>query len=57
MGGENVSCDFLGGKRTIERALQTSFGRLRKWDLSGLCRFPLRKTTGRKQTGGETYHR
>ena len=53
MGGQNVSCDFGGGKRTIERALsKTSFGGLRKWDLPGLCRFPLRKTTGRKRTGG-----
>ena len=25
MGGQNVSCDFGGGKRTIERALQNQF--------------------------------
>ena len=46
-GGGNVSCDFGGGKRTIECALQ-----LRKWDLSGLCPFPLRKMTLREQRGG-----
>ena len=58
MGGQNVSCDFLGGKRTIDAPSKASFGGLRKWDLPGLCRFPLRKTTGRKQRGGaETYHR
>ena len=27
MGGQNVSCDFLGGKRTIECALQNQFWR------------------------------
>ena len=41
-----------GGKRTIECALQNQFWRPQKMDLPGLCRFPLRKTTGRKQTGG-----
>ena len=36
------------------------FGRLRKWDWSGLCPFSLRKVTGRGQPegegGGGTYH-
>ena len=31
---------------------RASFGGLRKWDLSGLCPFPLRNMRGRKQTGG-----
>ena len=57
MGGKTYRAIFLGGKRTIERAFQNQFGGLRKWDLPGLRRFPLRKTTGRKQTGGKTYHR
>ena len=30
MGGQNVSCDFGGGKRTIERALQNQFWRPQK---------------------------
>ena len=53
MGGQNVSCDFLGGKTYHRvRPPKPSFGGLRKWDLPGLCRLPLRKTTGRIQTGG-----
>ena len=44
---------FWGGKRTIvSAASKTSFGGLRKWDLPGLCRFPLRKTTGENKRGG-----
>ena len=41
----------LGGKRTMECTSKTSFGGLREWDWSGLCSFPLRKMTGRGQTG------
>ena len=42
-----------GGKCTTERALQTWFGGLRKWDWSGLCPFPLRRTmTGREKGRG-----
>ena len=48
MGGQNV---FQGGRHTIERALQTSFGGFRKWDSSGLCPLPLSKKTGCEQTG------
>ena len=60
MGEQNVSCDFGGGENVPWSALsKTGFGGLRKWDLPGLCRFPLRKTPGRKTNGGggETYHR
>ena len=53
-GGQNVSCDFGGGGETYYRApppkplLEAS-----KWDLSGMCPFPLRRMTGREQRGGE----
>ena len=30
MGGQNVSCDFLGGKRATERAFQNWFGMAQK---------------------------
>ena len=56
MGGQNVSCDFGGGGK-YHRARPPKPGLVLEWDLPGLCRFPLRKTTGRKQTGGKTYHR
>ena len=52
MGGQNVSYDFLGGKRTIECALQNQFWRVPKVG-SGLCLFPLRKMTLCEQTGRE----
>ena len=45
-GGKRI-VRFWGGRRTVERALQTSFGGLRKLDSSGLCPFP-----GREQPGG-----
>ena len=32
-GGQNVLCDFLGGKRTIESALQNQFWRAQKGGL------------------------
>ena len=57
-GGQNVSCDFGGGggKRTIKHPLQNQFWRpqkvVRKWDLSGLCPFPLRRMTLREQRRG-----
>ena len=39
-GGQNVSCDFfLGGKRTIECALQNQFWRPQKVDWCGKCHF------------------
>ena len=42
---------------TVEPALQyISSGRLRKWDWSGLCLFPLRKMTGTAKLGAKTYH-
>ena len=46
-GGQIVSCDFGGVKRTIERALQN------QWDWSGLCPFRLRTMTGRGQREGK----
>ena len=52
-GGKTYRRDFGGGgKRTIKPPSKTSFGGLRKWDLSGLCPFPLRRMTLRKQRGG-----
>ena len=53
-GGQNVSCDFGGGKRTIERPSKTTFGGLRTWDLSGLCPFPPKTMTWSEQTGGSS---
>ena len=56
-GGQNVSCDFFcdfGDGKTYHKAPppKPSFGGLRKWDLSGLCPFPLRRMTLREQRGG-----
>ena len=52
-GGQNVTRDFgWGGKRTAERALQTTFGGLRNWAWSGRCLFPLREMTESRQKGG-----
>ena len=57
MGGKTYRAIFgeenVGGENVPKSGPpKTSFGGLRKWDLPGLCRFPLKKTTGRKQTGG-----
>ena len=44
---------FLGRKRTVAfpGIGAILFGRLRKWDWSGLCPFPLRKMTGCEHMG------
>ena len=58
MRGQNASCDFLGGKRTIVCILQNWFGGLRNCDWSGLCPFLLRRMTGREQREVfKSYHR
>ena len=53
-GGGKTYRAILGGEgqRTIKCPSKTSFGGLRKWDLSGLCPFPPRKMTGREQRRG-----
>ena len=56
-GGQNVSCDFGGENVLYSAPSKPSFGGLRKWDLSGLCPFPLRKMTLREQRGGGSYHK
>ena len=55
-GGAKLIVRFWGGE-TYYRAPKTSFGGLRKWDLSGLCPFLLRRMAGREQRGGKSYHR
>ena len=44
--------DLRRGKRTMERAPALVLEGSDKWDWSGLCLFPIRKTTGREQMGG-----
>ena len=57
-GGQNVSCDFGGENVPYSTPSKTSFGGLIKLDLSGLCRFPLRRMTLREQRGGgKSYHK
>ena len=51
-GGAKRIVRFWGRKRTIECALQTQFRRLQKVGFAWSVPVPLRKTTGRKQTGG-----
>ena len=53
-GGGKTYRAILGGESVPQSTpSKTSFGGLRKWDLSGLCPFPLRRMTLRKQRGGE----
>ena len=52
-GGGKTYRAILGGENVPQsNPSKTSFGGLRKWDLSGLCPFPLRRMTLRKQRGG-----
>ena len=51
-GGQNVSCDFGVGKRTIKHPLQNQFWRPRKVGID-MCPFPLRRMTLREQRGGD----
>ena len=60
MGGQNISCDFGGGERTIECALQNKFWRAEKvgfaWSVPVSSKENNRaKTNG--GGGGETYDR
>ena len=52
-GGGKRIVRFWGGKRTMECALRNQFWRPQKVGSSGLCRFPLRKTTGENKRGGK----
>ena len=51
MGGQNVSCDFGGGKRTIERALQNQSWKPQEVGFARSVPVSSKKTTGRKQRG------
>ena len=57
-GGQNVSCDFLGGKTYIECPPPKA---LLEASESGIClvcaRFPPKKMTWREQMGGKPYYR
>ena len=53
MGGQNVSCDFGGGKRTIERGLQNQFWMPQKVGFAWSVPVSSEENNRRKQTGGE----
>ena len=59
-GGKTYRAIFGGGGKSYHKAPPPKpvFGGLRKWDLSGLCPFPLRRMTLREQRGGgKSYHK
>ena len=57
-GGAKRIMRFWGGGNVLSSApSKTSFGGLRKWDLSGLCPSPLTRMTLCEQRGGKSYHK
>ena len=57
--GKRIVRVFWGGNVLESAHSKPIFGGLRKWDLSGLCPFPLTRMTLREQTqgGGKSYHK
>ena len=52
MGGQNVSCDFGEGKRTIERALQNQFWRPEKVGFAWSVPVSFKENNRAKTNGG-----
>ena len=57
MGGKTYRAIFLGGKRTIECALQNQFWRPQKVGFAWSVPVPSKENNRAKTNGGKTYHR